>query len=611
MMKNTILLNLFVWSILMSPQYTSAATMESIATLPATPSALFADNQQRLILLFTGKAGLGTLVNGAIETITTGPITSAAPAPQGGIYFTRDGQLLHLDTLGTITEQSTNFTDPLQSKNRIALTPDRCLWVESANQKLAADGTLHPVPQSTPVPLTTDIYANPWTLAASPTGGTQVLVLPANAPQQWQAVPLNSNDATKNWDFILADQVGSIWLAGTAGLRRFTPNQPNTTDWQVLSDTPVTSLGPSPNGLALVGYASGELVEIDVDAENKPHIRTFPNAPEAIRCTYADTDGGIWAATATQLYRYAPAPDAWQNSWQPLGRLPGGNHDIFSVELSGKLYTAGGLTAGWGYSPQTHVFDELFAYEANYNRWAVVSHMPFPLCYNGLAVLNQTIWVVGGSANLNEPDNPDGKRLPLDTVHFYDLATDTWTQAPSLNIARNEPTVLAAAGRLYAIGGSSPDGPVASVESIAPGETAWRFETPIGVPFNQAAGCVLDGILYCINKAGFFAYDPVTAAWDNDLPQLKTSPQAALVAAYRDKIWVMGGSRLKASHRYNPASRQWLPAPDLPTDQSWGAAHALGDRLIIAGGAHWSETHQTYIYEDRSFLLKAPPSKSR
>jgi hypothetical protein len=109
----------------MSPQYASAATMESIATLPATPSALFADNQQRLILLFTGDIGLGTLVNGAIETIATGPVTSAAPAPQGGIYFTRDGQLLHLDTLGTITEQSTSFTDPLQSKSRITLTPDQ------------------------------------------------------------------------------------------------------------------------------------------------------------------------------------------------------------------------------------------------------------------------------------------------------------------------------------------------------------------------------------------------------------------------------------------------------------------------------------------------------
>ena len=588
-------------------QHTADATQpKHIAILPATPTALFADNQDHLILVFAGDLGLGTLRNGQIETLVAGPLTSAAPAPQGGVYFTQNDQILHSDLKGTNADLTARFGSPPRGQGHITLTPDRSLWLEGADKKLEADGTLQPFPvhaDLTPIPLTRDIYDNAWTLVTTTEGNTQVLVLSADAQQQWQVVALNADDKTTQWEFIFADQVGFIWIGGSAGLRRFSPRQADA-GWQHLSDTAVTALGPSPDDLALVAYATGELVEIDVDAQGKPRTTPLPKAPQAVRRTYVDRDGGIWAATSADLFYYPPSPQAWQQHWRALGRLPGGNHDIFSVVLEDKLYTVGGLTADWGFPPQTHVFDELFAYESAYDRWTVVSRMPFPRCYNGLAVFDGNIWVVGGSANLREPDDPDGERLPLDAVHYYDIKSASWVQAPSLNIARNEPTVLATAGRLYCIGGTSPSGAETSVESLAPGEDAWRFEAPISAPFNQAAGCVLGGLLYCINREGFFAYDPQTGAWDADLPQLPQSPQAALVGVYKNEIWVMGGSRLRTSHRYNPAHRQWLAAPSLPTDQSWGAAHTLGERLIIAGGAHWDEFHQAYIYEDRVFALR-------
>ena len=100
-----------------------------------------------------------------------------------------------------------------------------------------------------------------------------------------------------------ADQVGFIWLGGPAGLRCFNPRQPDA-HWRNLGETAVTVLGPSPDGLALIGYALSELVEIDIDAGGNPLVRSLPPAPEAARCTYVDTDGGIWAATSTDLLYY-------------------------------------------------------------------------------------------------------------------------------------------------------------------------------------------------------------------------------------------------------------------------------------------------------------------
>ncbi|MFT5089355.1 MAG: N-acetylneuraminic acid mutarotase [Planctomycetota bacterium] len=602
-----------MWSALVSVSNAAEIKMEPIAILPAPPSALLLDGQDRLVVVFTGNAGLGVLQNGKVEIVAGGPVSSAVASAQGGVYFASQGHLLHADLSATNTDMAAEFGGQVPSDGRVVETPDRSLWIEGAQKRRAADGSLHAVPEGgvlTPIPLTTDIFNNAWTVTARPAGGTQVMVLAANEPQRWQAVPLSDEDAAVEWSYIFADQVGYIWLGGPEGLRRFNPRKADDA-WQQIGAEAVTALGASPAGLALVAYASGELVEIDIDAEGNALANVLSVAPSPVRCTQVDDKGGIWAATATQLFYYSPAPDAWQQSWRQLGSLPGGNHDIFSVVVEGKIYTAGGLTAGWGYPWQTHVFDELFAYEPEYDRWTVVSHMPFARCYNGLAVFDGDIWVVGGSANLDEPENPEGKRLPLDSAYFYDMENDAWIEGPSLNIARNEPTVLAAAGRLYAIGGVSPDGPVASVESIGPGEKAWRFEEPMPVPFNQAAGCVLGGLLYCINKEGFWAYDPATGVWDSELAQLDPSPQASLLTVYEDEIWVMGGSRLKASHRYNPKAKVWLVAPDLPTDQSWGAASALGGDLIVTGGAHWSEVHQKYIYENRTFALKKDVLGSR
>ena len=79
---------------------------------------------------------------------------------------------------------------------------------------------------------------------------------------------------------------------------------------------------------------------------------------------------------------------------------------------------------------------------------------------------------------------------------------------------------------------------------------------------------------------------------------------AAQVAAHNGEIWVMGGVRTKRTFRYDPEQGEWLPGPDLPTEQSWGSASDLNGRLVLAGGARWSEFHQRYIFDDSAYMYK-------
>ena len=128
---------------------------------------------------------------------------------------------------------------------------------------------------------------------------------------------------------------------------------------------------------------------------------------------------------------------------------------------------------------------------------------------------------------------------------------------------------MTAAGRIYAIGGASDNSsPMASVESVGSGEPSWRMENPLPQPMRQFAGATLSGIIYCISKEAGFTYDVQTGIW-KELPRLQNMPQAAQVAAHNGEIWVMGGVRTKRTFCYDPAEGEWLPGPDLPTEQSW------------------------------------------
>ena len=174
-------------------------------------------------------------------------------------------------------------------------------------------------------------------------------------------------------------------------------------------------------------------------------------------------------------------------------------------------------------------------------------------------------------------------------------------RASRLGTARQEPVVLTANGRIYAIGGADSSAALASVESIGPQETAWRPEPPMPQPMRQFAGCVLDGVIYVVSKTGALSFDLQTAQW-SELPPAPQLPQASQIAAYDGQVWVLGSYQTNKGYRYSPADQTWYPAPDLPSPNSWGAATEFQDRLVVAGGAHRSRF--SFIFDDRVYALR-------
>ncbi len=583
--------------------------MELITRLPAAPHGLFGDGEEGLVLVFAD--GVGVVRDQHLDWIGRGAVDGAAAGPDGRIYCTRGTQVMRFQRRpdrGDPEDVTASFGGGAAGRGRVVCTPDGDVWVEGCPKRRRLDGSFQAVPEHpgngpAPVPLAVDIHANRWGLADGKSG-QQVVVVPADVPGAWQTAGLEAGQ----WDYLVADFVGFVWAAGAAGLWRFNPRSAEA-GWQAVAEglpqRAVTAMGLSPDDFILAGFASGELIELDVNADGETLARPLASAPGAVRAVHTDRQGTIWAALDDGIYCHRAGAEAWQGTWEKRGRLPGGNHDIFAVALQGKLYVAGGLTSDWGLPTRSHVFDELLAYNPGTDSWEVVSRMSFPRRYNGIAVLDGRIWIVGGEGKLQDLEDPNGERVTVDVVDIYDPASGTWTSGPPLNTVRTDPFVMVANGRIWAIGGAcDPKTALSTVESIAPGETAWRFETPLPRPTRQGGSCALNGVLYCVSKDGFFAFDTATNKWDEDLPQLTESLQAPLVAAFAGEVWVMGGYLARATYRYAPGERKWRPGPRLPTEQSWGAAAVLGDQLFITGGAHWSEVHQTVVFDDRTYVLR-------
>ncbi len=590
-----------------------------VTTLAASPTALESDHTGRLLASVPGEQGGLFVVDperGETRRVIPGYVSDVSGSRDGKLFVAAGADILQVDLEAgwAVTDVSEQFTCSRQTDRTVAGNRDGSVWISGCANFRDSSGEYLPQPDGiggsvAPVASAYDLYDNHWALAPDQQGSTVVAVRAAGTPGVWQAVdPQPGRDC----DLLAIDASGFAWVSGAeSGVRRMDPHRleegwhtpTGAADWTGR----ITVMTRSPyDGDILFGFDDGTLLEVEADSVNTLTAHTLVESGKtgSIDLIHVDPLGHIWFASGSQIFRIEAAAQAWQNSWEEITPLPGGNHDIFTVELDRQLYVAGGLTAGWDFPAQGRVFAEIFRFDPQTRSWSVAGEMPMARCHNGLTTFEGEVWIVGGRVNPEKPDSSRGL-VPLDEVIVFDPANGTWREAPSLNTARTEPVALVTGDRIYAIGGSdTPEGnALSSVESIAPGEDSWRFEADTPRPIRQFAGCVLDQVLYVIGKEGFFAYDPGAGKWE-DLPAPGHLPQASYVTAFEGEVWALGDHRSRKSWRYSPAERIWRSGPDLPTQQSWGGAAVLDGRLYVVGGAHWATRLDWFVWDDRVFALR-------
>ena len=146
-----------------------------------------------------------------------------------------------------------------------------------------------------------------------------------------------------------------------------------------------------------------------------------------------------------------------------------------------------------------------------------------------------------------------------------------WQELSPLPSARSEVVAVALEGKVFVIGGLTPDPGVTSrVEVYDPAEDSWSEVAELPVPLHHAAAAVVAGRLYVVGGfvQGFaptdslFEYDSATDLWREKSP-MPTARGALAAAVLNGKLYAIGGVKafgrdnVAALEVYDPTSDRW------------------------------------------------------
>ena len=194
----------------------------------------------------------------------------------------------------------------------------------------------------------------------------------------------------------------------------------------------------------------------------------------------------------------------------------------------------------------------------------------------------------------------------LDSAQLYDPAHNTWTNAASMDVAREGASaVLLHDGTVLVAGGqtSAPDDPsptyTATAEIYHPASDTWTSAGSMNTARFQPTMTVLDdGSVLVAGGTGEGAvsldsaeiYDPKTDSFSGvgSMSAPRAMATATLLPA-SDKVLLAGGydgkNELASAELYDPKSKDWSPADDLAHARDSATATVLPNHdVLVAGG---------------------------
>jgi DNA-binding CsgD family transcriptional regulator/N-acetylneuraminic acid mutarotase len=160
--------------------------------------------------------------------------------------------------------------------------------------------------------------------------------------------------------------------------------------------------------------------------------------------------------------------DIEKGTWQALSPKPTAVEDVDAEVISGKIFVPGGKLANGS------VTNVLEIYDPQQDVWLKGSPLPVAMSGYALASFEGRLYLFGGW---------DGQHY-LDSVFRYDVASDRWTQLPSMPVKRAFAGAAASGDRIFVLGGRNQDGTLATNTVYMPNNenqngSAWSEAAPL------------------------------------------------------------------------------------------------------------------------------------
>jgi DNA-binding CsgD family transcriptional regulator/N-acetylneuraminic acid mutarotase len=160
--------------------------------------------------------------------------------------------------------------------------------------------------------------------------------------------------------------------------------------------------------------------------------------------------------------------DIEKGDWQAVAAKPTPVEDVDAEVISGKIFVPGGKLAN---DLMTNVLE---IYDPQRDAWSTGSPLPVAMSAYALTSFEGRLYLFGGW---------DGQQY-LDTVFRYDVASDQWTQLPSMPVKRAFAGAAASGDRIFVLGGRNQDGALAANTVYMPNNedgngSSWSEAAPL------------------------------------------------------------------------------------------------------------------------------------
>jgi N-acetylneuraminic acid mutarotase len=262
--------------------------------------------------------------------------------------------------------------------------------------------------------------------------------------------------------------------------------------------------------------------------------------------------------------------------WTVRDTMPVRSWGFGAASINGKIYVSGGGSARWV---------NTLEYDAAAQSWTPKVPMPTDQALAGVAELSGSMYFMGGQNYYDEI---------LSTVVSYTPATNAWTVRSVLPTSWSAGAACALNGKVYFVGGFNYAGLSGAMNEYNPSANAW-----MGTPASGFVGArshlalvAAGGKLYAIG--GYPAtglvkeFDPATSAWTEKAP-MPTARWGLVAVTIAGKIYAIGGfdadeNPLSAVEEYDPAMNTWAAKTPMPTRRALAAAAVLDNKVYVFGG---------------------------
>lgn len=172
--------------------------------------------------------------------------------------------------------------------------------------------------------------------------------------------------------------------------------------------------------------------------------------------------GNFPGGASSELDVFDPVAGTWTTkSAMPTARL-----DAASAVVNGKLYVAGGIS---GNAPGFTMYSTLEIYDPASDAWTTGASLPVPLWGPMGAEANGFFYTVGGITSV-----VNGQVIYTNAVYAYNPGSGTWTSVTPIPVSGGiyGGGLASINGKLFAVGGFTASGILASVEVFTPSTTS-------------------------------------------------------------------------------------------------------------------------------------------